>query len=137
MGHSVGEIAAMYASGAFSHEKAIRTAIARSNALALLDKVDGSMAALGMSREEAQKVLDEVKKENNTDTGLWVSASNSTKAVSVSGVTKMIEDVVKKCEAQGIFARQLRVGGPYHSEMVSPRKDPFLSEVYPLSLIHI
>lgn len=132
MGHSVGEIAAMYASGAFSHEKAIRTAIARSNALALLDKVDGSMAALGMSREEAQKVLDEVKKENNTDTGLWVSASNSTKAVSVSGVTKMIEDVVKKCEAQGIFARQLRVGGPYHSEMVSPCKDPFLSEVYPL-----
>ncbi|WFC97961.1 Type I Iterative PKS [Malassezia yamatoensis] len=132
MGHSVGEIAAMYASGALSHEKAIRTAIARSNALGLLDKVDGTMAALGISREEAQKILDEVLKENNKTTGLWVSASNSTKAVSVSGETKLIREVVKKCEAAGIFARELRVGGPYHSPMVSPCKDPFLSEVYPL-----
>ena len=132
MGHSVGEIAAMYASGAFSHEKAIRTAIARSNALGLLDTVDGTMAALGISREEAQKILDEVKKENNVETGLWVSASNSTKAVSVSGATHLVREVVKKCEAAGIFARELRVGGPYHSPMVSPCKDPFLSEVYPL-----
>ena len=132
MGHSVGEIAAMYASGAFSHEKAIRTAIARSNALGLLDTVDGTMAALGISREEAQTILDEVLKENNVTTGLWVSASNSTKAVSVSGETKLVREVVKKCEAAGIFARELRVGGPYHSPMVSPCKEPFLSEVYPL-----
>ncbi|PKI83018.1 Type I Iterative PKS [Malassezia vespertilionis] len=132
MGHSVGEIAAMYASGAFTHEKAIRTAIARSNALALLDSIDGSMAALGVSREEGARLIDEVMREHNTTTGLWVSASNSTSAVSVSGATHLIEELVKRCEASGIFARQLRVGGPYHSPMVMPCKEPFLSEVYPL-----
>ncbi|CCU99902.1 hypothetical polyketide synthase [Malassezia sympodialis ATCC 42132] len=132
MGHSVGEIAAMYASGALSHEKAIRTAIARSNALTLLDTVDGQMAALGIGREEAQVLIERIMKENNTDTGLWVSASNSTNAVSVSGKTSLLEDVVKDCEARGIFARHLRVGGPYHSPMVSPCGEPFLKEVYPI-----
>lgn len=132
LGHSVGEIAAMYASGAFSHEKAIRTAIARSNALGLLDTIDGSMAALGMSRAEAQELLDRIMKANNVTTGLWVSASNSVNAVSVSGETKLIEEVVRQCESAGIFARQLRVGGPYHSPMVSPCGEPFLREVYPV-----
>ncbi|WFD25301.1 Type I Iterative PKS [Malassezia nana] len=132
MGHSVGEIAAMYASGALSHELAIRTAIARSNALTLLDTVDGQMAALGMGREEAQVLIERIMKENNTDTGLWVSASNSTNAVSVSGKTSLLQEVVKDCESRGIFARHLRVGGPYHSPMVSPCGEPFLKEVYPL-----
>lgn len=132
MGHSVGEIAAMYASGALSHEKAIRTAIARSNALTLLDTVDGQMAALGVGREEAEELIQHIMRQNNTDTGLWVSASNSTNAVSVSGKTSLLEDVVKACEAQGIFARHLRVGGPYHSPMVSPCGEPFLKEVYPI-----
>ncbi|KAL4401619.1 fatty acid synthase [Malassezia pachydermatis] len=132
MGHSVGEIAAMYASGALSHEKAIRTAIARSNALTLLDKVDGQMAALGMGREEAEKLIQRIMKEQNVTEGLWVSASNSTNAVSVSGKTSLLEAVVNDCEAQGIFARHLRVGGPYHSPMVSPCGEPFLKEVYPI-----
>ncbi|WFD29597.1 Type I Iterative PKS [Malassezia sp. CBS 17886] len=132
MGHSVGEIAAMYGSGAFSQEKAIRTAIARSNALGLLDTVDGTMAALGMSRKDAQALIDGILQSRNLDTGLWVSASNSTAAVSVSGTTELIEEVVKSCEASGIFARQLRVGGPYHSPMVAPCEEPFLAEVYPL-----
>lgn len=132
MGHSVGEIAAMYASGAFDHEKAIRVAIARSNALGLLDQVPGSMAALGMSRERAQKLIEGVLAAHGKNTGLWVSASNSVNAVAVSGETALIEEVVRICDADGVFARQLRVGGPYHSPMVEPCKGPFLSEVYPL-----
>lgn len=132
LGHSVGEIAAMYASGALTHEKAIRTAIARSNALSLLDKIDGQMAALGMSRQEGEKLIQRIMKENNTDTGLWVSASNSTNAVAVSGKTSLLEQVVKDCESKHIFARMLRVGGPYHSPMVSPCGEPFLKEVSPV-----
>ncbi|KAL4399745.1 fatty acid synthase [Malassezia pachydermatis] len=132
MGHSVGEIAAMYASGAVSHETAIRTAMARSNALALLDKVDGQMAALGIGREEAEKLIARIMKEQNVSEGLWISASNSTNAVSISGKTSLLEEVVKDCEAQGIFARMLRVGGPYHSPMVSICGEPFLTEVRPI-----
>lgn len=132
MGHSVGEIAAMYASGAFSHEKAIRTAIARSNALGILDTVPGSMAALGLSRERAQAIIAGVLAAHNKTTGLWVSASNSINAVAVSGETPLVEEVVRICDADGVFARQLRVGGPYHSPMVAPCEGPFLSEVYPL-----
>lgn len=132
MGHSVGEIAAMYASGALSHEKAIRTAIARSNALTLLDTVDGQMAALGLSRQEAQKLIERIMKDHQEETGLWVSASNSTNACAVSGKTNLLNAVVKDCEANGVFARLLRVGGPYHSPMVAPCGEPFLKEVYPV-----
>ena len=132
LGHSVGEIAAMYASGALTHEKAIRTAIARSNALSLLDTIDGQMAALGMSRREAEQLIQRIMKENGTDTGLWVSASNSTNAVAVSGKTSLLEQVVADCESRQIFARLLRVGGPYHSPMVSPCGEPFLKEVSPV-----
>ena len=132
MGHSVGEIAAMYASGAFDQEKAIRTAIARSNALSRLGEVPGGMAAIGMSREQAQMLIDGILRDRGLDTGLWVSASNSTNAVSVSGRNELVDAVVESCEKANIFARVLKVGGPYHSPMVSPCQEGFLSEVYPL-----
>ena len=110
----------------------MRSASARSSAPTLLDTVDGQMAALGLSRQEAQKLIERIMKDHQEETGLWVSASNSTNACAVSGKTNLLNAVVKDCEANGVFARLLRVGGPYHSPMVAPCGEPFLKEVYPV-----
>lgn len=131
-GHSVGEIAAMYASGAVSQEQSIRLAIARSNALAQLASVNGSMAALGVSPAKASELIRDVLAKQKVPEGLWLSAHNSVSAVSVSGKEDLIVALVKEADAQGIFARQLRVGGPYHSPMVDLCEESFRNEVEPL-----
>ncbi|UZJ53113.1 hypothetical protein CBS101457_002433 [Exobasidium rhododendri] len=131
-GHSVGEIAALYASGAISQSQAIRLAIARANALDLLHTVNGSMAALGISSLEAQSLIKDVLHGKGLDEGLWLSAENSVNAVSVSGREDLIVDLVQEADRRQIFARQLRVGGPYHSPMVDICETSFIDEVKPL-----
>lgn len=128
-GHSVGEIAAMYATQALSRSQAIRLAIARSRALCTLHTVGGTMAALGTSAESATELINETLLSQGISSGLWLSAENSVAAVSVSGKKELIAALVELATSKGIFARQLRVGGPYHSPLVDTCESSFRSEV--------
>ncbi|KAJ3125018.1 hypothetical protein HK100_011028 [Physocladia obscura] len=147
MGHSVGEVAALYACGSITKQAAIEIALARAFALEGL-KVDGGMAALGCTAKVAQELINEflkTKESTNNETilnklknkanrfsgflqlkGLWISAINSPSAVSVSGTSEYVAELVKLANKQNIFARILRVGGPYHSPLVESAKDKFI-----------
>ncbi|KAJ3140413.1 hypothetical protein HK100_009844 [Physocladia obscura] len=137
MGHSVGEVAALYAAGAITSQQAVHLAIARVHALGGLPDGAG-MIALGCKLKIAKGLISDVLSEDSVyfeptengfrERGLWVSAINSDSAVSVSGNNDLLEKLCEKCENLQIFARILKVGGPFHSPLVEVIKQNFIAE---------
>ncbi|KAI0068533.1 polyketide synthase, partial [Artomyces pyxidatus] len=117
IGHSAGETAVLYASGAAPKAMAVELAIARGKAMALLENSGGTMAALSCSPEVALKLVADVLKELG-EAPLDIGCHNSFNSVTLSGVATHIDRAVPKAEAAGIFARKLRTNVPVHSSMM-------------------
>ncbi|KAI0060607.1 polyketide synthase [Artomyces pyxidatus] len=117
VGHSAGETAVLYASGAAPKAMAVELAIARGKAMALLQSANGTMAALSCSPAVATKLVTEVIEESGTG-ALDIGCHNSTDSVTLSGAGTSIDRAIEKAEAAGIFARKLRTSVPVHSSMM-------------------
>ncbi|KAK4062465.1 uncharacterized protein Triagg1_9951 [Trichoderma aggressivum f. europaeum] len=114
--HSSGEIAAAYAAGVLSFEQALGVTYWRGElARTLLDQknsgVVGSMAAGGLGPDEAEKYV------ANTSSGgrVVVACVNSPQSVTLSGDVDDLDEVIGRLEADGKFARKLKVPLAYHS----------------------
>ncbi|KAH8424223.1 uncharacterized protein LDX57_001981 [Aspergillus melleus] len=106
LGHSSGEIAAAYASGAITAATAIKIAYFRGLAMEST-KTNGAMAAVGLGRTEVEQYLRD---------GVVVACENSPQSVTISGVKETIDEVLKDIHAKGdIFGRRLAVNVAYHS----------------------
>ncbi|GFF24565.1 lovastatin diketide synthase LovF [Aspergillus lentulus] len=106
IGHSSGEIAAAYASGAIPAEVAIRIAYLRGQTI-MSSRSNGAMAAVGLGREQIRPYLRE---------GVVVACENSPQNVTISGDQKAINEVVEEIQASDdIFCRRLAVNVAYHS----------------------
>lgn len=117
IGHSAGETAVLYASGAGSKEMVVELAVARGKAMALLEDKQGTMAAVSCSPEEGQKIVDEVIQELGPGS-LEVGCYNTPGSITLSGKITHIDLAVSKAQAAGIFARRLRTRVPVHSTMM-------------------
>ncbi|EDO36949.1 predicted protein, partial [Nematostella vectensis] len=80
IGHSLGEFAASVVAGALSLKDALSVVLLRAK-LQERCPSNGAMAALGMSKEEAHSLLEELKLENT----LSIAAVNDAKSVTLSG----------------------------------------------------
>ncbi len=120
VGHSAGEPAAAYAAGVLSLEDAVRTIYVRSH-LQQTTSGQGRLIALGLSREAALGQLAALG-----EPSLSLAAVNSPSAVTVVGDGAAIERLKETLDAQGIFARALRVSVPYHSVFMEPLRAPLL-----------
>ena len=111
VGHSSGEIAAAYTVGALSHYDALVTAYFRGVASARVRTIQnkGGMMAVGCSRDEAQKLMDETKLQ------VTVACVNSPANVTLSGSAATLEALRAILGDRGIFARRLQVDVAYHS----------------------
>jgi acyl transferase domain-containing protein/NADPH:quinone reductase-like Zn-dependent oxidoreductase len=112
VGHSSGEIAGAYAAGYLSHEDAMRVAWFRgffSQQAAESDRRGGMLAA-GLSAEGAKKYLDELPPRS-----VVVACVNSPVSVTLSGDVDQIDKLEAKIQADGVFARKLRIDTAYHS----------------------
>ena len=112
LGHSAGETAVLYASGAGSKAMAVELAIARGQAMSIIEDQSGSMAALSCSPEIAQEFMHECGVE------LDIACYNTPNAITLSGKSSSLDKIVAKAEAAGIFARRLRTRIPVHSSMM-------------------
>ncbi|KAK0384632.1 hypothetical protein NLU13_8718 [Sarocladium strictum] len=110
-GHSSGEIAAAYTIGALSHHDAVAVAYLRGQASAGLKHRTGGMMAVGCSREQTHKVLEELGVKQH----VTVACVNSPSSVTLSGNVKPLEELRVKLDERGIFARRLKVDVAYHS----------------------
>ncbi|KAL7970444.1 polyketide synthase-like protein [Trichoderma sp. SZMC 28014] len=113
LGHSSGEIAAAYASGAISRYDAWKIAYYRGLAAASLPirapKLIGRMMVVGMSTEEASEYLAKVNK------SAQVACVNSPRSVTISGQADAIETIASDLRQKKIFTKILNVTIAYHS----------------------
>ncbi|AKC38922.1 type I polyketide synthase [Mycobacteroides chelonae] len=118
VGHSVGEVAAAYVSGALSLRDAATVSFHRSR-LQAKTAGSGGMLAVGLDAEEAQR------RAARFGTAVCVAAINSAAATTLSGDSKALQTLHDELAEDGVFARMLHVEVPYHSQLM----DPILGEL--------
>ncbi|KAF2014351.1 hypothetical protein BU24DRAFT_481793 [Aaosphaeria arxii CBS 175.79] len=117
-GHSSGEIAAAYCSGAITRKTAIELAYHRgyyASTLSARSPERGGMIALGISGSEAQPFIDQVKAKFSGPWFLHVACYNSPKSITVSGPQDQIHELKVFLDAASVFNRVLSVPVAYHS----------------------
>ncbi|KAF4989527.1 hypothetical protein FGRMN_9063 [Fusarium graminum] len=131
IGHSSGEIAAAYASGALTREAAWEVAyyrgVAASSLIKKSPKIEGSMMVVGLS-------IVDIK--GSYDDKAWpcqVACVNSPRSVTLSGRKENIQRAFVELSDKGIFCRVLPVKVAYHSSDMLLVKNEYKSA---LSLVH-
>ncbi|OJA18266.1 hypothetical protein AZE42_05820 [Rhizopogon vesiculosus] len=110
VGHSAGETAILYASGAGSKAMAIELAIARGQAMTIVEGSQGAMAAVSCSPEQAQEIISQISnKQGRVD--LDVGCYNTPGAITLSGSSTGIDLVVERGKAAGFFCKTIKHRG--------------------------
>jgi malonyl CoA-acyl carrier protein transacylase len=116
-GHSLGEYAALTAAGAIDFEDAVRLVDARARAMAdAAAREDGGMVA--MLKGERDDVC-----ELAAELGLSLANDNAPGQIVLSGRSDAIAEAVERAGDIGCRARQLDVGGAFHSPLMAPAAD--------------
>ncbi|KAK4153322.1 hypothetical protein C8A00DRAFT_33947 [Chaetomidium leptoderma] len=128
VGHSSGEIAAAYASGALPLASAMSVAYFRgllsSNVKAM--GFDGGMLAAGLSEADAAQ---EIEAMGDASGKIVVACVNSPRTVTLSGDRSAVAQMQTRLTAKNVFARKLQVDTAYHSHHMLA-----LSEAYRLRM---
>ena len=133
IGHSSGEIAAVYAAGHISSFYAIAIAYARGRVVSSASP-DGAMAAVGMGSDEAQEFL----RSQNAAQQVCVACINSPENVTLSGDSRTIDWLCSSIQSVGRFARRLKTGGrAYHSHHMKPLGEGYESILSGIKQIEI
>ena len=124
-GHSVGEFAALVATGVCSLRDAIGIVAVRGGAMqrASHERPGTMTALLGIGAEEAAAVCDEARH----DDVLVVANENSPQQVVISGSVSAIERAEDLCASRKIRTVRLQVTGAFHSPLMAQAVAP-LSE---------
>ncbi|KAF8530083.1 putative polyketide synthase [Hysterangium stoloniferum] len=124
IGHSAGETAVLYASGAGTKEMAVELAIARGKAMALVESAGGTMAAISCGLTEGRALIAEAL-EPSLGSLVDIGCHNSSDAITLSGMESSIDKVINFAESRGIMARKLRTRVPVHSGMMDICRNDF------------
>ena len=113
-GHSLGEYAALTAAGAIDFEDAVRLVGARAGAMAHAAQLEpgGMVAMLGGERDDVCELAAQL--------GLSLANDNAPGQIVLSGRSDAIAQAVERAEQIGCRARQLAVGGAFHSPLMAP-----------------
>ncbi|KAE8368107.1 hypothetical protein BDV27DRAFT_154279 [Aspergillus caelatus] len=125
VGHSSGEIAAAYASGAISARVAIILSYCRGQAIKTLSiSHSGAMAAVGMSPDAARVFLEE---------GVTVACENSPISVTLSGDKEALDRVLIKIhnDDENVMCKHLAVDVAYHSHHMRGARQIYESLISP------
>ncbi len=117
VGHSVGEIAAACIAGIFSIEEAARIVALRARLMEGCARGDGTMLAVGLPENEAVALI------ARHDRTVTISAVNGPRSITLSGPRVSLEAIAAELEAQGAFARLVRVDHPFHHPLMRPASE--------------
>nr|QPC57090.1 polyketide synthase-nonribosomal peptide synthetase [Tolypocladium sp. 49Y] len=124
VGHSSGEIAAVYSAGIISAHDAIRIAYYRGFHAAKLEK-GGAMMAAGLSYESATELCAKPEYSGRVN----VAAANAPTSVTLSGDADAIDELKAHLDNEKTFARKLNVDTAYHSHHMKPCADAYLASL--------
>lgn len=127
VGHSSGEIAAVYAAGYINASDAIRIAYYRGlHANIESDrKVAGLMMAVGMGFDDARAFCQRDQFQGR----IVAAASNSRFSTTLSGDADAINEAKEVLESEETFARVLKVQKAYHSHHMDACAGPYLASL--------
>ena len=122
IGHSVGEAAAAYLSGALSLEDSVRVIYERSRAQAMTQG-RGKMAAVGLAADAVRPLLAEI--------GGWIeiAAVNSPKSVTVAGDAEALERLGARVARDKVFFKVLALDYAFHSRAMEPIREPLIASL--------
>ena len=118
VGHSLGEVAAAYASGAVTLEEAVTVQYYRAEQQVKLDGT-GSMAAFRVNAEEGEKLCSKYK-------DLYVACNNAHESITIAGSKPVIKEI---CADNPGNAKELRVKCAFHTPHMDPLHDEFICSV--------
>jgi enediyne polyketide synthase len=116
VGHSLGELTALYWAGACNQETLLRIALARGRIMREHAQPGGAMASLRAGGEEVQTLLD--------GHPVVLAGLNGPRQTVVSGPCEAIDQVVDLATRHGIPATRLSVSHAFHSPLVAPASGP-------------
>lgn len=121
LGHSVGEVAAAEACGALSLRDAVELIFLRSRIQELAHGL-GTMAAFKLAPEAVAEFLSD-----GAFADLDVAAINGPTNVTLAGPASSIEAALQFARGRKIAARALGLDYPFHSRLLDPLREQFLS----------
>lgn len=116
VGHSSGEVAALYAAGVLSLRHAMQIAWYKGFVAKLGPARPGAMAAVGMGRDAADIFCSQPRFAGR----IVMAAHNAPDSVTLAGDADAIDEAAAVLAEQGVFVRRLRVDRAYHSHHVEP-----------------
>ena len=118
-GHSLGEYAALMASGILNMDGALRAAAARGTEMGSVEIDDkGLMASVTAPYDAVERILDAAE-------GYVIAANkNSPKMTVIAGATEAVQSVMKEFENEGFNCVQLATSHAFHSSIVAPANEP-------------
>ncbi len=114
-GHSMGEVAATFISGALSIDDAARIICTRSKLMKSVSGNNGAMMVTELTKTQAEGIVDSYS-------GLSLAVNNSPKSTVLSGDSKEIALVFKELDEKGTFCRMVKVDVASHSNQMDPLK---------------
>lgn len=127
-GHSAGEAAMSYASGALPQELAMEIAIRRSRAMTVVEG-SGGMAAVSCIPSVAREIIRSVLQEAGPGDVLELGCYNAPEAVTISGTQTMLDKAVAIAQKREMFARQIKARVPGHCSLLEPCKARYVEEM--------
>uniref|UniRef100_A0A1A9UN37 Uncharacterized protein n=1 Tax=Glossina austeni TaxID=7395 RepID=A0A1A9UN37_GLOAU len=126
IGHSVGELGCGYADDAFTPEQMVLAAYYRGKVSLDIEKIKGSMAAIGMGYKKIVNMLPDK---------IEVACHNSADSCTISGPAEDVEKFVNELKSRGIFAKEVPCSNiAYHSRYIAhmgPQLLKYLKKIIP------
>jgi enediyne polyketide synthase len=119
LGHSLGELVALCAAGAFGPEVAVNLAAMRGAAIAATGHDDDAMAAIASDATTVERLI------KSFTSPLEISGINSTRQTIVAGSCSAVSDFIRGCMALRIAGQRLPVSHAFHSTRIAAAVDPF------------
>jgi len=129
LGHSLGEVAAAWASGKLSLDQAVRVIRLRSFHQQSTFKT-GSMTAVAASRSDVESILKELPLRQG---GVFISGENSHRSVTLAADMDALEECENALTASGIKFKRLDLDYPFHSPKMDPVVELFLKNAGKIS----
>ena len=116
VGHSVGEISALYTARVLSLDEALRIVVQRARFMQRATG-EGAMAAVGLTVAQIRERLAALGNR------LSIGAVNAPRAVVLSGDTKAMDQLLAQLDADGVSHRRLPVNYAFHSAQMQHHAD--------------
>ncbi|WP_322995294.1 SDR family NAD(P)-dependent oxidoreductase [Castellaniella sp.] len=124
-GHSVGEIAAAWASGILSLDQAIQVICARSQAQGLT-RGQGRMAAVALSVSQLQAYLQTLGQDADE---IEIAGYNSPTNLTLSGSLESLQRLQNQVQVDGVFFRILDLDYAFHSRHMDPVRSQLIQSL--------